>query len=440
MKTRIIIFGATGDLMQRKITSSLNLLNTEYPNTVFEIYGFGRRDLTNESFRNFLKDNVSDNLDKEFLEKIYYFKGEFHNLDDFKRFKSEIVCDDFQNLYYLAIPQELYAPVLKNLYDSQLISPNDKLLLEKPIGLDLESALHVEDIIDNHFKLDQIYRIDHYLAKMQINSILFLRKNNFLIENILNNNFVKIIEVILNEELDVDKRGLFFDKVGALVDMGLNHGLSIFAYILMDLKNQLTPENIIQSRIEALKDIEIPSSKDIIENSFIAQYEGYTDIKEVDNSSLTETYFRLKLKSKNTRWQNVDLFLESGKALGLRENKVVIHLKDNTSFELDVSHTSNIAINLNYISRNNLDFEIEKLCLKGCIDNSKEKHYVNEYAKMFLEAINSNQSYFLSRSEVLTSWKIVTPFKSLWKSGSVNLIKYKKLSSDIVNQARLRIN
>lgn len=440
MKTRIIIFGATGDLMQRKLAQALNLLNSEYPNNVYEVYGFGRRDLDDNTFRSFLKENTGNHLDNDFLEKIHYFKGEFHSLEDFKKFKDTIICDDFENIYYLAIPQELYSCVLNNLHNSSLITDRDKLLLEKPIGLDYKSALEVEDIIDNHFSLDQLYRIDHYLAKSQLNSILYLRKNNFIIENIFSNKFIKKIEVVLNEDIDVDNRGSFYDKVGTLIDMGLNHGLSIFAYLLMDISDQLTQNNIVNSRINALNDLEILDKEFIKSNSFIAQYKGYTDINGVDKSSLTETYFRLRLKSNNSNWRDVDLILESGKALKDRENKVVIYLKDNTRIELDMSQTSNILLNLNYISKKNLDFEIENLCLKGCIDHTVDKRYSQEYAKIFLEAINSNKSYFLSREEVLRSWKIIEPIKECWKNREVNLNIYDKFSNNIVNQSRLVIN
>ncbi|HEY4662984.1 MAG TPA: hypothetical protein VIH07_04830, partial [Candidatus Humimicrobiaceae bacterium] len=269
--TTFVIFGATGDLVRRKLTAALfNLYRKGFLPDIFQIIGFSRRDYTDEQFRNFLVEealkNINTNYSKEdltaFLTKITYQKGYFVDINAYKNIRQRLNENEYglnmcaNKLYYLAVPPNFYQEILNNLSISGLtISCSDetgwtRILIEKPFGRDIETAVKLDEILAKLFNEEQIYRIDHYLAKDTIRNIIFFRFSNVIFEPIWNSNFIEKVEIKLLEKEDVENRGPYYDDIGALRDVGQNHLLQMLALVTMERPESLEDGSIRKKRAE----------------------------------------------------------------------------------------------------------------------------------------------------------------------------------------------
>ncbi|MCM2339304.1 MAG: hypothetical protein NDI62_02505 [Burkholderiales bacterium] len=347
-KTNYIIFGASGDLSKRYLLPALtNMQNINYVNSVIPV---SRKDYDN------LKNLI---LNEEGLP-----------------------AGKAGKIFHLAIPPEAVSDVVKLIYDN--FGRDDvKIMLEKPFGRDLQSAQSLIEHIDQYFKEDQIYRIDHYLAKQSMQNIV---SENWDTQN------VSQIEVIASEKIDIEGRVLFYEQTGALKDFVQSH-LLIMAAVVLSRSFKM------EDRYNALKNLQIVC--DIKEHKCVkrGQYKGYKE--EVNNpKSMTETFVSINMISNDKVWHGVPITLTTGKALSKKETQIIIKYKDG----------------------NKKIFNIE--------------HEADAYERVIKATIEGKQDLFISSGEILETWRILDNLQQYWKENGNDLIIYEKGSTieEVINK------
>lgn len=322
-----VIFGATGDLMHRKLMPALYHLIADgaISKDVF-IVGVGRREITTDEFRRMMGKPVKN---------MHYVQGTFED----KKLYSDLVSllDTFDKecracvprFFYLATPPQHYETILTHLHDSKLsegcgqgTTLYTKVIIEKPFGKDLKTARRLDQLLGNIFEERQIYRIDHYLGKETVQNILSFRFANGIFEPTWNKDFIDHVQITLSEVDGVGTRGAFYDGVGALRDVVQNHMLEMLAIIAMDQPRAFDTQSIRDEKAAVLKKISTRSFE-----SIRGQYDGYKKEKDVDPNSTTETFVAVKLSLDIPRWDGVPFYLRAGKKLPEKFTEISIHFK-----------------------------------------------------------------------------------------------------------------
>ena len=470
--TILVVLGATGDLMARKITPALFHLfdKNELPNH-FQVIGFARRNLSPVQFRNHIKTallkHTGTKLKQEkinsFLELFTYHRGQLQSRTAYKKLAKTLdsideswgVCSN--KLFYLAVPPELYKTILNHLAGSHLTDPCSpeegwtRIIVEKPFGKDYKSAQELDRLLGQLFEEIQIYRIDHYLAKEMLQNILSFRFSNNLFEEIWSRNFIERIDIKLLESIGVEERGNFYDGLGALRDVGQNHLLQMLALITMEHPENFEAEPIRTKREEILKALRPLSKSEIKTQSFRAQYRGYRQIKGVNPKSQTETYFKIQGRFLSTpRWQGVPVGLESGKRLAKARKDITVtlkhlipclcppgaeHYKNKVVFSIEPKE--GIVVQF-WSKKPGLQFKIEERDFQFLLRKTVEKRqYTEEYKKLLLDCIAGDQTLFLSTGEVKAMWRFTDPITRAWEENLVPLETYKPNADDILSRADL---
>lgn len=455
LPTIFVIFGITGDLVKKKILKALyHLYIKKYFPPRFRLYGFSRRDMSNEELRKYLLDIMkqgkfpSPKRYEEFLSAFFYVKGDFYDGQAYKNLATMLgqvdgewtVCSN--KLFYLAVPPAAYADIITNLHSSGLTipcSPEEgwtRVILEKPFGTDLQTAKNLDIQLGSLFKEEQIYRVDHYLAKETVRNILAFRFSNSFLTPAWNNNYIEKIELKLLEKNTVSTRGDFYDKVGALRDVGQNHLLQLLGLFIMDEPSGYSPEDIKKKRAEALESIEIMDSNHVALNTVRGQYEGYKNEEGVDKNSQTETYFKIKLFSRKSDFKGVPLYIESGKAMKDSLIEVVVTFKHAMSSLYNLADTPKNVLHYHLSPEEKISMRF--LAKKPGFDYSLDEHelgfnyrevydvteFVDDYEALLYDIIKGDQTLFVSTEEIITQWKFIEHIADTWQKGKPQLFSY----------------
>lgn len=457
--TIITVFGATGDLMGKKIIPSLFRLFEEdkIPNR-FEVIGFARRPLSDKDFRDKVAASLKAHHDKPvseknlttFLNLFFYQQGNFGEAESFKELNKTIGAIDERwgqcsnKLFYLAVPPEQFAPIFKSLASVGLNKPCSdltgwtRLLIEKPFGKDAKTAGELEHLLSKYFKEEQLYRIDHYLAKEIVQGIIHFRFSNNLLESSWNNKTIEKIEVRLLETIGVEERGAFYDTVGALRDVGQNHLLEMLAAITMDYPASMSEHELRTKRAEIITTLK-PWTKDSIKKyTYRAQYDGYEKIRGVTPGSDTETYYKLQTELTHPKWQGVPIIMESGKRAKEACKEIVVtfkhggdclmctkeyHTQNKVVFQIEPQDKITIHF---WTKKPGFDKVLEERNFTFFLYERQDKvQYVEEYGKLIHGSIVGDQTLFVSHDEVLAMWCFVDPILNAWKKNVVPLDHYK---------------
>ena len=319
----LVLFGGTGDLSTRKLIPALFRQETASSlDDDSNIIGVGTKDLSQEDYLNVVKVSLDthfpgfashyDSWDK-FKKRITYYKLDITSEEDWENFKQ--TDKDRVTVFYLAIPPSLYKDISQKLNDNNLITPNSRIVVEKPIGTDRESANNINKYLSLGFKENQIYRIDHYLGKEAVQNLLALRFANTIFEQSWSSSAIDHIQISVAEDLGVEGRGGYYDKTGALRDMIQNHLLQILCLIAMEPPVSISSESVRDEKLKVLKSLAFFDENSIKSDSVRARYtEGlskgmaacsYVDEDGVDSDNKTETFVALKVLINNWRWSGV---------------------------------------------------------------------------------------------------------------------------------------
>ncbi len=259
---------------------------------------------------------------KRFAKRLRYVGGDFDDDGTYKRVKQTL--GDLGNpTFYLEIPPSLFERVIAGLHDVGLVSSGQRVVVEKPFGHDLASARQLAQELHQYIDESQLYRIDHFLGKMGLQEILYLRFANTTIEPVWNRNYVSSVQVTMSESVGVEDRGHFYDPVGALRDVVVNHLLQVVAAVAMEPPAGGDADTLKTAKYSVLR-----SMADADPNRYVrGQYEGYRDIHGCEKNSNTETYAALRLEIDNWRWAGVPFFIRTGKRLPSKQTEVRLVFK-----------------------------------------------------------------------------------------------------------------
>lgn len=406
MKTKLVIFGVTGDLAQRKLLPALEQIFSTGDFNDLSVIGVSRHKLH-------IKKVLRASLHNTKLAKCMTgFSMDVSNPEEYLRLRSFIdLKKTEQLLVYLSVPPVASAQIVDFLGEAGINTPNVKILFEKPFGVDLTSAREVITRTARFFDESQLYRIDHYLAKEMAQNIIALRGRNALFDNIWNNNFIESIEIIATEKIGIEGRAQFYEQTGALRDIVQGHLMQLLALTLMDIPDDFDWDKLPELRLDAISQIEPADPAEVVR----AQYDSYQ--KEVKNpGSLTETFVSLNLTSTQPRWLDVPIRLVAGKSLDKKTTEIRIHLK-----KMSEAQSNCIVFRI----QPNEGIDIELFVKKpGYEHNFETRHLTmnfpddtklpDAYEQVIVDAIRSRKSLFTCSGEVLRSWEILQPIQDNW--------------------------
>lgn len=454
--TVFIIFGATGNLANKKILPALFHLHKKgkLP-TLLKVIAFSRRDLTQDQYKEFIKESLdrhgvkNDKTLFSFYDLFIYQKGDFQTIDSYKVLAQSLGHIDGEwktcanKLFYLAVPPKFYKTMFEYLSESDLTIPCGpdegwtRILVEKPFGDDFETAHELDQLLGKLFKEEQIYRIDHYLGKEMVQNILSFRFSNNLFKKTWDKESIESIEVRILEKIGVETRGSFYDGVGALRDVGQNHLLQMLSLVTMDQPQSFTSDKVRPKRAFILEKLHAMTPNEVKQNTSRGQYEGYRDIKDVPSDSKTETYFKLNAAIDSEKWRGVPITIEGGKKMKNKKEIIITfahptpclcpdgikdHYKNKIIFSLDPKDEIEIQF---WAKKPGLEFELERQTFKFSYRKKGENdQYAEEYEKLLLDSILGNQLLFVGTDELQAMWKFIDPIKRGWNKNDVPLQVY----------------
>lgn len=452
--TILIIFGATGDLAQRKLLPALfHLYSNGYLPQHFHIVGFAKTKQSTDSYRDFVRTIIQnkttarpEELD-EFLRLVSYYTGHFEDANAYPQLATALQHLDEQDfgvcsnkLFYLAVPPNYYDTIFEHLATSGLTIPcggNEgwtRVLVEKPFGRDLATAQALDQKLGKLFQEEQIFRIDHYLAKETVQNILSFRFANALFEPVWNHEYINHVSIRVWETIGVGQRASFYEDVGALRDFGQNHLLQMLALTAMEDPKVLEASAVRAARAAVLGQLQPISLDNLSEHTVRGQYRGYRD-ETHSTDSQTETYFRLTAHVDNDRWRGVPFILESGKRMAENKAEITVVFDEKPSCVCppdDNQDHQNIltfriqpdeGISLRFWTKKpGLTTELEPKQLSFYYrDSDTELELPDAYEKVLYDCIRGDQTLFASTEEVAAAWSFITPILANWSTTPLHL-------------------
>jgi len=440
----IVIFGITGDLAGRYLLPSLyRLFKDNLLDDKTEIVGISRRPLDVEDLLGKLQETVTKlegEANQTVLERmrrhLHGFTLDMANPAGYAALREQLnTIEDAQGtcmnrLYYLSIPPEAYSTVIASMGGSGL---NDscqhgtamtRLLVEKPFGNDLASAEKLIETTNRAFGEDQIFRIDHYLAKETAQNIVAFRFENPLFEAVWNNQHVSKIDIVASEQIGIEGRANFYEQQGALRDFIQNHLLQLLAIATMDEPAKLDSEGIHFAKLQLLESLR-PTEPSQAKRG---QYQGYKD--DVKNpESHVETYASISTSIDNYRWQGVPITVRTGKAMAERRTVITFTFKDKktglVANELQFRIQPDEGIDLKLLAKKpGFDNELQPVVMDFSYAQNFAGIQPGAYERVLMDAVRGDRSLFASSQEVLAAWRVVNDVVHAWQQDGNDLQIY----------------
>lgn len=443
----IVIFGITGDLSHRYLLPALyHLFKDGLLHEKTQIIGISRREMSAQELLDQVElcVNEVDNIcDPDTLKKMYeharMFQMDLVNLADYKRLRTTLdeieeqsgVC--MNRLYYLSIPPQVYDPIITLMGRAGLNTScqhgnaQTRLLVEKPFGYDLNSAETLIHDTEKVFAENQIFRIDHYLAKETVQNILTFRFNNPIFEALWNREHISQIEIYASEKITIEGRAQFYEPIGALRDFIQSHLLQILAIVTMDQPSSMDSDSIHASKQKVLNQVVPIAPNKVRELTVRGQYEGYRD--EVKNpGSTTETFAGIRTTINNDRWRDVPIIIWTGKALAEKQNEICITFKgqSNEANQLRFRLQPNEGIEIDLMAKKpGFDNELQRTVMDFSYQKNFTNHeHPNAYERVLADAIRGDHTLFATSAEVLAAWRIIEAVISEWSKSADDLRPY----------------
>ena len=397
----IVIFGATGDLCKKKLIPALyQLWQKELLPDNYLVIGSARREPTVDQWKASLGDYPED-----FLHHLDYQCADLSMVETLRHLPDYI--DDMT--YFLSVPPERYENAIINLKEAGCLDDPERsrVVIEKPFGHDYKSAHHLQSLVERHLREKQVYRIDHYLGKDTVNSILATRFSNILLEPLWNRQYIDEVQIFATETIGCEGRSQYYETAGAVRDMLQNHILQVLALIAMEPPCRMSAKEVRREKTKVLAATRM--SPTIV----LGQYAGYRDEEGVDPNSHTPTYFAGTLFVDNWRWEGVPFNVMTGKSLPYGCVEVVIKLKAPPLNLYEGEVNDRIVMRLQPNPHLDIRMDIKSPGLNDDVERATLTHAypqdraIDGYEKLLYDAINGDQSHFVHADEVMESWRIV---------------------------------
>lgn len=451
-----VIFGASGDLTKRKLIPAIfNLLVNDQLPKKFAILGASRSEMSDEEFRDKMKQAVNDfgeyndeSKIEKFCQSLFYISTQTDadsSLADLKAKLNEIrkqLDIGGNTVYYLSTPPKLYSIIPKLLAEQGLNKEDDgwkRLIIEKPFGYDLESAQKLNEELMNDWKENQIYRIDHYLGKETVQNVLVTRFSNGIFEPLWNRNFIHHIEITSAEDIGVEKRGGYYDSSGALRDMIQNHLLQIVGLIAMEPPASLEADAIREEIKKVFQSFRPINENEVAKFAIRGQYLsskikgkeilGYREEDGVPNDSKTETFAALKFYIDNWRWGGIPFYIRTGKRLPTRVTEAVIHFKPTPHYlfaqqdecdscnQLIIRIQPDEGILLKFgMKIPGSGFNVQNVNMDFHYSDLTDQRIQPAYERLLFDSMIGDKTLFAKADEVLAAWKFLNPILKSWAS------------------------
>ncbi len=465
-----VLYGATGDLTHRKIIPALYSLSTQnlLPKN-FVIIAFARRDKTDDDFRKDMQAAIKEFAPKlpsegaewdKFANSLFYLKSSFDDVEGYKRLAERLTQLDQErdlggnHLFYLATPPDNFSMIIQKLGEAGLNKPRreggwSRIIIEKPFGIDLDSARALNKELGGVFAENQVFRIDHYLGKETVQNILVLRFANQIFEPLFNKNYIDHVQITVAESIGLEGRGGYFEHAGITRDIVQNHALQVLTLIAMEPPVALTADAIRDEKVKVLKAIRPFTPDDVANYTVRGQYgpgtmqgkdkteavPGYREEEGVAPESTTDTYSAFRFDIENWRWSGVPFYVQAGKRMPKRVTEVKIFFKSVPEVLFARMAYANIQPNtltLRIQPDEGASMEISskvpgpEMHIQSVQMNFQYGAAFNvpirdAYERLIIDAIRGDAALFTRNDEVEAAWGIITPIMDAWRDLSCPL-------------------
>ncbi|MFT4638243.1 MAG: glucose-6-phosphate 1-dehydrogenase [Verrucomicrobiales bacterium] len=454
----IVIFGATGDLTHRKLIPAIyNLLvDGDLPSPV-EVVGFARREKSDEQFRSDLeavnrkvsRQGHDETLWPTFSQSVSYHRGEFQDIEDYRALAKRLDKIHERNgslgnrLFYVASAPEFFDEILTGLKESGLNEARpgywSRVVVEKPFGTDLPSAVHLNKMVARTFAEKDTYRIDHYLGKETAQNLMVLRFANTIFEPLWNQHHIDSVQIICSEHLGMEGgRGGYYDKAGALRDMVQNHLLQLLSLVAMEPPTDLSADGVRDEKVKVIRSLRpLNGPKEVGENVIRAQYTsgsiagdevlGYREEDRVNPQSMTESYVALRVHIDTWRWSGVPFYIRMGKRLPKKATEISIHFKSPPCVlfnrQSSAANQNVLVIRIQPDEGHSLRISskvpgaalrLEPVKMDFRYSTSFGKASPEAYERLLLDAMSGDATLFARRDEVEEAWRFIDAIEQAW--------------------------
>ncbi|MHB8262775.1 MAG: glucose-6-phosphate dehydrogenase [Acidimicrobiales bacterium] len=459
----LVIFGASGDLSRKKLMPALAMLAARgaLPEK-FSIVGVALDHLQDSEFIELALQSVPDPSPawKNAVNNFRYIKGDYGDPETFHRLSTLLEEIDSANgtagnrIYYLATIPSLFAVVAESLKAAGCISSPGanaftRMVVEKPFGSNLESAVELNRNLHACFDETQIFRIDHYLGKETVQNLLALRFANAIFEPVWNRRYIASVQVTVAESIGIEHRGAYYDKTGALRDIVQNHVMQVVALTLMEPPTAVSAQDVRDEKVKLLKSVEIVNPEHAARRVVRGQYGSgvaahqsvlaYREEDDVPEDSDTETYVAMELIVDNWRWAGMPIYVRTGKRLPDRVTEVALEFKDVPhlafkSRQARLLETNRLVMRIQPDEGISLrfgakapgeSFDLRSVSMNFSYEDTFKQEPPDAYERLIHDAMIGDHMLFLRSDEVEQAWKIVDPFLDAFINGDVPVSMYR---------------
>lgn len=447
----VVIFGASGDLTHRKLMPALFSLACEgFLPEDFAVVGVARTEMDHDGFRQRVKEGIEHfsrlrpdecNSWPGFAANVFYHRANYDDPAGYEALSKLLGEIDAQRdmacncLFYLSTPPQLYPIIVEQLGKAGLAQQIGnhwrRIIIEKPFGHDLASAVELNQQVHNVFRESQIYRIDHYLGKETVQNLLVFRFGNAIFEPLWNRNYIDHVQITVGEEVGLGSRAGYYDTAGVLRDMFQNHLIQLLALTAMEPPAEFNATSLRDEKVKVLKAVRQIKPEEVSKYTVRAQYRSYRDEKGVAKGTETATYAAIQLYIDNWRWRKVPFYLRSGKALADKVSEIIIQFRHvpHLMFPLPEGEQlppNTLSLCLQPNEGMQLSFET-KIPGAGMRTRSVDMTFLYEqdfgkntlpdaYERLILDALQGDAALFTRGDEIELAWQIVDPILQGWAS------------------------